>query len=453
MEIKGKSLKLIFFEYLISIGIALFISVFVALIVNNSLFVVGFIVPSNYTENLILESKNEIAESKSFDKALIPDNTYYVFISKDGEVLDTNMNKNLQEKAIQFKKGKLFNSQASSYIEIARKDGIVIVNYSLKPYYSSKWIDQNFPNVNVLLAIIIAIFCILAIFIVTLLWADKVSNNLKPMLKVSEKIAKKDLNFEIESTDIKEFNKVLDGLNSMKLALSESLKKEWINTENRKKQISALTHDLKTPLSIVQGNAELLKETDLDNNQDQLVDYIIKNSKRLTDYISTLILVNKTDEIIKINPKEIDTNLLVNAITQIADELGIANNRKIIKTIDIENRKVMVDLDLIERTIGNILANAMEYSPAESDIELSIVENNNFIEIKVIDNGKGFSKLDLANATEEFYRGDNSRNSSVNFGMGLFIANKILDLHNGKLILSNRKDNKGAIVTLKIPLA
>lgn len=143
---------------------------------------------------------------------------------------------------------------------------------------------------------------------------------------------------------------------------------------------------------------------------------------------------------------------MVDEITQIADEICIVNNRKIKKTIDIENKKIMLDLDLIERAIGNVLANAMEYSPAGSDIELSIIENDNFLEIKVMDNGKGFSKTDLVNATEEFYRGDNSRNSSINFGMGLFIADKILNLHNGKLLLSNKKDHKGAIVTLKIPI-
>ncbi|MDO4661518.1 MAG: HAMP domain-containing sensor histidine kinase [Tissierellia bacterium] len=452
MEIKGKSLKLIFFEYLISVGLALIVFISIALFVNESLFAVGFIVPSNYTENLILENKNEIAESESFDNSLILDNTYYMFLKKDGKILDTNMDKNRQENAIQFHNGKLFNSETSSYIEIARGDGIVIINYSLMPYYSNKWVRDNFPSVNVFLSIIIGIFCILAIFIVTLLWADKVSNNLKPMLKASEKIAKKDLNFKIESTNIKEFNRVLDGLNSMKIALGESLKKEWVNTQNRKNQISALTHDLKTPLSIVQGNAELLKETDLDKDQEQLVDYIIKNSKRLTDYISTLILVNKTDDLIKINLKEIDSKVLVDEITQIADEICIVNNRKIKKTIDIENKKIMLDLDLIERAIGNVLANAMEYSPAGSDIELSIIENDNFLEIKVMDNGKGFSKTDLVNATEEFYRGDNSRNSSINFGMGLFIADKILNLHNGKLLLSNKKDHKGAVVTLKIPI-
>ncbi len=450
MEIKGKSLKLVFFEYLISIVVAVAISVVISLLIYGSLFATGFIVASDYTEDLIIENKNKIRESENFNEKLLPEKTKYIFISKTEHILKTNMNTEEEQKAIKFHKGDLFNSESSSYMEIERKDGIVIVNYSLKPYYENAWMNRNFPDVNIFLLVILIALCILAIFIATLFWANKVSNELKPMLKASEKISKKDLDFKIETTDIKEFNVVLNSLDSMKIALEQSLKKEWVNAEMRKNQISSLTHDLKTPLSIVQGNAQLLKETNLDAEQEQLVDYIIKNSKRLTDYIKTLMIVNKTDNLTEITLQEVHSKDMANSITQIAYQICIANNRKLKNTIEINDRKIKIDQNLIERAVSNIIINSIEYSPDGTDIELSISENEKFLEIKISDQGKGFTKSDLKNATEQFYRGDNSRNSTNNFGMGLFIADKIMNLHKGKLLLSNKKE-RGAVVTLEIP--
>ncbi|MTV64584.1 histidine kinase dimerization/phospho-acceptor domain-containing protein, partial [Streptococcus pneumoniae] len=81
-----------------------------------------------------------------------------------------------------------------------------------------------------------------------------------------------------------EFNDVLNSLDIMKKALSDSLRENWIKEENKRSQISALMHDLKTPVSIVQGNAELLKVTDLTDEQKDYVEYIIKNSTRISDY-------------------------------------------------------------------------------------------------------------------------------------------------------------------------
>ena len=83
---------------------------------------------------------------------------------------------------------------------------------------------------------------------------------------------------------------------------------------------------------------------------------------------------------------------------------------------------------------------------------VDVQSNNGFVEISVTDEGTGFSKEALCHAQEQFYMGDQSRNSKLHFGMGLYITNSIMEQHNGQLILENSKETGGAKVTMKLPL-
>ena len=82
---------------------------------------------------------------------------------------------------------------------------------------------------------------------------------------------------------------------------------------------------------------------------------------------------------------------------------------------------------------------------------VDVQSNNGFVEISVTDEGTGFSKEALCHAQERFYMGDQSRNSKLHFGMGLYITNSIMEQHNGQLILENSKETGGAKVTMKLP--
>ena len=150
-------------------------------------------------------------------------------------------------------------------------------------------------------------------FVATLIWAKRITRQLSPMLEASDKIANQELDFEIGSSNIKEFNDVLNSLDIMKKALSDSLRENWIKEENKRSQISALMHDLKTPVSIVQGNAELLKVTDLTDEQKDYVAYIIKNSTRISDYTKALMEMNQSIKLNSLNLKKVK---------------GVRNNRK-----------------------------------------------------------------------------------------------------------------------------
>lgn len=455
MEVKNKkdiSLRTIFLRYLVSVGLALILSILVAIYLLNFSYSNSYIIPSNYTENILLKNRNKIENSYTFDENLLPKNTKYLFISKDDRTIKTNMDKTERMDAMRYHGGGQKYIGSTAFMEFAREDGTIIITYNLKPYYRNEWMNKNLPSVNFLFYFIIILFSLLNCLFVTLVWSKILANNLKPILEASNRIGNKDLDFEVKKTIVKEFNEILLSLDNMKTALSESLKKQWAMEEERKTQVAALTHDLKTPISIVVGNAQLLKETELNKEQTEYLSYIMKNIKKITSYTQKLIVVNKTNKLDEANFEIIQSNLLADKIIKFVNEIVYLNNRRLIVDVNTREARMKLDLSLIERAIANIINNSIEYSLDESDIYLNIAENENFFEIEIENEGRAFTKEELIHAKDLFYQGDKSRNSTTNHGLGLYISDQIVRLHGGELILRNRSDTEGANILIKLPL-
>ncbi|MDU6063566.1 MAG: HAMP domain-containing sensor histidine kinase [Anaerococcus sp.] len=452
LKSKGQSLKNILFKYLLSIALGLAISVLLILAFISTSYQFKWIFPANHTESLILEKRIDIATSKNFDKSLLPNNTSYLFLAKDEKVVETNMNKNIQDIAFSYHKGSGYSNANLSFMEIQRSDGYVLVAYKLKPYYRNPWMQKHLPQINVLLLILLIIFCFISIITITLIWAKKISKELNPLLEASEEIGKQNLDFQVKKSNIQEFNVILESLEKMKVGLSESLRTNWREEEKKRNQISALSHDIKTPLSIIKGNSELLGETNLTEEQQTYLNYIRKNTSRIDKYIQTLMLVNKSKQANELNFLEIKTEKFVENIEKLAKEFTSTYKLNFLEDINYENGILIVDLKNFERAFLNILSNAEEHSPKSSTIKLIICSKADKLEISILDQGHGFTGEDLLYATDQFYQGDKSRNSKENYGIGLFVAEQIIKMHGGSLVLENRTDECGAKVSILLPV-
>lgn len=452
LKSKGQSLKNILFKYLLSIALGLVISVGLIIGFISASYQFKWIFPANYTENLILEKRTDIATLKNFEKSLLPDNTSYLFLSKDDKVIETNMNKNIQDVAFNYHKGSGNSNANLSFMEIQRSDGYVLVAYDLKPYYKSPWMQKNLPQVNNLFLSLIIIFCLISIITITLIWAKKISKELNPLLDASEEIRKQNLDFQVKKSNIQEFNTILESLEKIKLGLSESLRTNWREEEKKRSQISALSHDIKTPVSIIKGNSELLGETNLTEEQQTYLNYIRKNTSRIDKYIETLMLVNKSKQANELKFLEIRTEKFVENIEKLATEFTSTYKLNLLEDISYKNDFLIVDLKNFERAFLNILSNAEENSPKNSTIKLLISSKNDKLQISILDQGHGFTGEDLLYATDQFYQGDKSRHSKENYGIGLFVAEQIIKIHGGSLILENRTDECGAKVSILLPV-
>ena len=452
LKSKGQSLKNILFKYLLSIALGLVISVGLIMAFISASYQFKWIFPANYTENLILEKRTDIATSKNFEKSLLPDNTSYLFLSKDEKVIETNMNKNIQDIAFNYHKGSGNSNSNLSFMEIQRSDGYVLVAYDLKPFYKSPWMQKNLPQINILLLTLLIIFCFISIITITLIWAKKISKELNPLLEASEEIRKQNLDFQVKKSNVQEFNVILESLEKIKLGLSESLRTNWREEEKKRNQISALSHDIKTPVSIIKGNSELLGETNLTEEQETYLNYIRKNTSRIDKYVETLMLVNKSNQANELNFNEIKTEKFVENIEKLAKEFTSTYKLNLLEDINYENNVLIVDLKNFERAFLNILSNAKEQSPKNSSIKLIICSKADELEISILDQGHGFTGEDLLYATDQFYQGDKSRHSKENYGIGLFVAEQIIDMHGGSLVLENRTDEIGAKVSILLPV-
>ncbi|MDD7362673.1 MAG: HAMP domain-containing sensor histidine kinase [Peptoniphilus sp.] len=454
MEVRecGQSIHSVFLKYLLSAGVAFILSVAISFLFFDLLINRGAIVPSNGTENEIFKNRKEIAAVDPFDANLIPERAKYVFLSDDGRVVETDMTKDEIERAMQFHDGKIPSTSSAPYMEVKRDDGYVVVSYAIKSYYRDAWMNRHLPESENLLLSIILLLCVLSGSGVTIIWAKKLTRQLNLMVKASEQIAEEDLDFEVEYSNVKEFNRVLRSLDEMKSALSESLRAQWEEGERRKGRVSALLHDVKTPLAIVKGNADLLKETDLSEEQALYVGYIAKNTDRMAEYMKALMLANKMESDGTWHVEEMSVRALGDRLASLVKEITSTSGRPLREEVALGDETIRVDVALLERAVQNIATNAVEYSPARSEIALRMRTGEHDLTIEVLDCGKGFTGRDASHGAEPFYRGDASRHDSAHYGLGLYSADQIARRHGGRLVLKNREDAEGAAVSIDLPL-
>ena len=165
-------------------------------------------------------------------------------------------------------------SQFYSYIE--RENEICILRYYLVPQYRSEILRKSLPNPQLLEFLVFIIGIIAYATVLAIHFGRKLKKKMVGLQEAIEKIQNQNLDFTINHSGIREIDEISVSLEQMKEALNSSLKQQWESEQARREQISALAHDLKTPLTIIRGNAELLQDTVQDDIQREYNDYIVK---------------------------------------------------------------------------------------------------------------------------------------------------------------------------------
>lgn len=155
------------------------------------------------------------------------------------------------------------------------------------------WLPEFFPSPDTLAFILMGVNSLLVIIILTARFAKSLRTQLTPLFEAAAEVAEQNLDFEVGHSKIKEFEDVLASFSDMKDNLKISLERQWKTEQTQKEQIAALAHDLKTPLAVIQGNADLLTETNLDDEQRLYADYIVQSSGQMQAYIQTLIDISR----------------------------------------------------------------------------------------------------------------------------------------------------------------
>lgn len=449
---KPSSLKTAFWRFLFMLLCGLLGAVAVPFLFVTVSTTLGVTTYGNYSEIRANELAPILAATPDLSDVQIPMGIEYVLLDKNYQLIETTLDENELEQAMRYATtGTIDQNLQKKYLLVTRENEYVVLQYYIGAQYTNEWMNKYLPSPDILLIVLIAAGGIFVCLLLTARFAKNLRLQLVPLFEATSEVAKQNLDFEVGHSNIKEFEDVLISFSHMKESLKASLEHQWKAEQMQKEQIAALAHDLKTPLTVIQGNADLISETELDEEQCLYAEYIISSSEQMQLYIRTLIDISRAATGYQLHVEDID---LPAYVEQLQRQIGaLCQTKKIGLQLEIEHLPAVLSADklLLERAIMNVVNNALDYSQQDSSISISITGGKGNLQILVTDAGPGFSQEDLLHAEEQFYMADHSRSSNLHFGMGLFITKSIVQQHGGQLILSNSEKTGGAQVTMKIP--
>lgn len=448
---KPKTLRRFFTGYLAVFCVA---TIFFTILIAFSfilLITTGFILPANYGEQMISEQKDTIQNSKTVTPDQIPDTCTYAVFTKQGKLLSGDLSREEARTAweVTQTQGRNYFSHYY-YVTIPRTNELCIIRYTLVTQYRPPLLRSILPSPDIFFFLLFLVGLILEVFLIAASFGKKLTGKLRSLQSATEKIQNQDLNFSVESSGIYEIDNVLDSISTMKEALKTSLQEQWTLQQNRRDQISALAHDIKTPITVVKGNADLLLETDLTPEQKEYTGYITDSSRQMEQYLKTLLEISKAESGYSLKKERLNTAAFLETVKKQISALTAVRKLSLDFQSESLPQSFCADSDLIQRAILNIVSNAVDFSPEQGTLLFRAFSAGNSIRFQIIDSGTGFSAEALKNAAQQFYMGDKSRSSKAHYGMGLFIANTIVRQHGGRLCLENSEETGGGKVTVEI---
>lgn len=271
----------------------------------------------------------------------------------------------------------------------------------------------------------------------------------KPITKMKNKaveLAKGNYNITFEKSDIDEINELSKSLN---YACSELSKTEDL----RRELMANVSHDLKTPLTMIKAYAELIK--DVTHNDEEKMNKNLNTIIEETDRLN--ILVNDILELSKIRSnsapldlEEFDLNELIKTILT-RYEIYIEKENYNIIYKEQKNIIIKADKKRIEQVIYNLINNAINYTGNDKKVIINLKQDKNKIRVEIKDTGKGIEKKDLEYIWDKYYKVDKTHSrTQVGSGIGLSIVKSILISHKFEYGVET-KINKGTTFYFEIP--
>lgn len=225
------------------------------------------------------------------------------------------------------------------------------------------------------------------------------------------------------------------------------------NEQLRANLLRAISHDLRTPLTSISGNAgNLLTNYDKldEETRVQVFTDIFDDSQWLISLVENLLSVTRIEE------GRMNFNMSVQLMDEVIDESMKHINRKGAEhnvTVDCKEELLLARMDakLIIQVIINLVDNAIKYTPVGSDIQITAENTDGFISVSVVDNGNGIPDHIKPRVFEMFYTGDNKiADSRRSLGLGLALCKSIVNAHGGEITLTDNLPH-GSVFTFTIP--
>lgn len=220
------------------------------------------------------------------------------------------------------------------------------------------------------------------------------------------------------------------------------------NYEKQRQFITDAGHELKTPLTIIDADAEVLE---MDIGKNEWLSDIQVQTKRLEQLTNSLIQLSRMEEQPQVKKIEFPLSDVVEETVETFQALAKTQNKNLSETIQ-PMLSMSGDEQAIRQLITILLDNAVKYSDDGGRIELTLEKLKNSIQLSVFNTANYISRENLPNFFNRFYRADQSRNSKTGgYGLGLSIASAIVSAHKGK-IWASTQDEKSLLIMVILPI-
>ena len=444
---KLTSLRTVLLRYLLLCGGGCALILVLWWIIFMQLINIGFLLPAVASAQACADARETVASmtADTFDSLQISDLCRWAVVQND-TVLQTNMDDRHLKIALNAFHGGSGNPGYQYDVKMA--DGsFCLLQYDYATPYADPALRDTLPDFQtcyiLLLAVLILVWlgwqthCTVRVF---------AAETARLHRAVDAIAAQQPERIDADGAHLREFSATLQAMQTMGRELTDSLQSQWRMEQQRAEQIAALTHDLKTPLAIIQGNADLRAEDALSADQQTQVEAILRGTDRAQQYLAAL----RTACAPPATGETFPSHTLVNALAETARALCAPAGVQLILNEQWQGTLCAAQCDLL-RAAENLLDNAVRYTPRGGTVTLLVTKEKQDFILRVTDTGPGFTPEALAKAGEMLYT-DAARSDAAHQGLGLYFARKVAQSHGGVLVLSNLPAAHGACAELRLPI-
>ena len=322
-------------------------------------------------------------------------------------------------------------------------------------------VAQSFEDIDRTLLRLQGLFILIGlvmILFIALASRKVITVGLRPLATVeatAERIAEGDLTARLP--DIKpntEVGRLVNTLNMMLGRIEESFAARVDSESKLRRFVADASHELRTPITAIRGFAELHRQGAVTGEEKtkELIGRIENESKRMGSLVEDLLLLARLDQSREMKAEPVNLSKLVSDAVESARAAG--PNHVVDFSNPDEEIYALGDNDRIHQVVANLLANARTHTPAGTKIDVSVIQSEDGVRIRIADNGPGLSEKDQSRIFERFYRADASRvrTDGEGTGLGLSIVDAVMRAHAGQVSVESEL-GKGAAFTLFFPIS
>ena len=330
-----------------------------------------------------------------------------------------------------------YDSEALMYV-IKRDDGFVFL------YIILINVNNNVRAVRSQM-IYMAIVVVFLAIVISIFLSKIISKPILDITKKANSLARGNYNIVFEKNGIREIDELVDSLNYLEAEVSKT-------DEYRRDLMANVSHDLKTPLTMIKAYAEMIRDISYKDKKkmEEHLNIIIDETDRLNVLVGDILALSKMQANSDVlNSETFSLNDVINNIVKKYEVLKINENYTI--EVQIPNDIIVyADKAKINQVIYNLINNAINYTGDDKKVIVKVTDVKKYYLVEIIDSGKGIDPDELDHIWDKYYKNDkNHKRNVLGTGLGLSIVKNILELHNFEYGVNSQK-GKGSTFYFKI---